>query len=101
MNTFKTPDKAGRTPRAWLRRMVSCFRDWGTDQGGSEGLTGKVVATLKYDPKTGALTKQPIKLRTRVFFAWYDLWVGVFFDQKKKQLYICPLPCLVFQIGYG
>lgn len=27
-------------------------------------------------------------------FAWYDLWIGVFWDQKKRWLYILPIPCL-------
>jgi hypothetical protein len=37
--------------------------------------------------------------RIRVFFAWYDLWVGVFIDRPKRVVYICPLPCLVIRIG--
>jgi len=32
----------------------------------------------------------------KVFFAWYDFWVGAFWDQKKYRIYICPIPCLVF-----
>lgn len=27
-------------------------------------------------------------------FAWYDIWVGVFYDKKKNWIYILPLPCL-------
>lgn len=39
-----------------------------------------------------------ITARLRIFVAWYDLWVGLYYDRKGKQLYVCPLPCLVFQI---
>lgn len=32
------------------------------------------------------------------FLAWYDAWVGMFYDQKKKTLYVCPLPCVVLKV---
>lgn len=35
----------------------------------------------------------------RIFFAWYDLWIGVYYDRKARALYICPLPMVVIQIG--
>lgn len=31
-----------------------------------------------------------------VKFAWYDLWIGAFYDRKARLLYVCPLPCLLF-----
>lgn len=34
-------------------------------------------------------------------FAWYDLWVGAFWDRQKKRLYILPLPCLGVVIHFG
>lgn len=27
-------------------------------------------------------------------FAWYDLWVGAFWDGRKRRLYVLPLPCI-------
>ena len=33
-------------------------------------------------------------MRVRPIFAWYDLWVGAFWDARKRRLYILPLPCL-------
>ena len=30
-------------------------------------------------------------------FLWYDLWVGAFYDQKRRILYVCFLPCCVLK----
>lgn len=32
--------------------------------------------------------------RVSLVFAWYDLWVGAFWDRKSRKLYILPLPCI-------
>jgi hypothetical protein len=30
--------------------------------------------------------------RVKFIFAWYDLWIGIFWDAKKRWLYIFPIP---------
>lgn len=34
-------------------------------------------------------------------FAWYDIWVGIFWDRTKRRLYILPLPCVGVVIQFG
>lgn len=34
-------------------------------------------------------------------FAWYDLWIGVYWDAGKRRLYILPIPCLGVVIQFG
>ena len=38
-------------------------------------------------------------MKIKVFIAWYDFWVGAFYDRDKKVLYICPIPCVVFKFS--
>jgi hypothetical protein len=33
-------------------------------------------------------------VKVRPIFAWYDLWIGAFWDRGQRRLYILPLPCL-------
>lgn len=37
-------------------------------------------------------------LKIRFFFAWYDLWIGVYVDRDNQAVYICLLPTLVIKI---
>lgn len=29
-----------------------------------------------------------------VILAWYDIWIGVYWDRKKRRLYMFPIPCV-------
>jgi hypothetical protein len=40
-----------------------------------------------------------VKMTIKIFLAWYDCWIGAFYDRKNKILYICPLPMIVIQVG--
>lgn len=32
--------------------------------------------------------------RVRLLFAWYDMWVGMYWDRDWKRAYLLPLPML-------
>lgn len=40
-------------------------------------------------------------MKIQPIFAWYDLWVGVFYDRQKRRLYILPFPCFGLIINLG
>lgn len=35
-----------------------------------------------------------------VRFAWYDLWIGAYWDRKSRVLYVCPLPMLLITVPF-
>lgn len=37
-------------------------------------------------------------MKISMFFAWYDMWIGAYWDKSKRILYICPIPCVVIKI---
>lgn len=39
-------------------------------------------------------------MSVRPIFAWYDLWVGAFWDSAKRRLYIFPVPMLGVVIDF-
>lgn len=41
------------------------------------------------------------RLTVRVRWAWYDLWVGAYWDRRSRVLYVCPLPTLVIEFRAG
>lgn len=51
---------------------------------------------LSTEAKPGSLHPDGCAARWSVkpIFAWYDLWVGIFWDSRKRKLYILPLPCV-------
>lgn len=40
-------------------------------------------------------------IRLRFLFAWYDLWVGLYYDRSGRKLYVFPLPMLGFVLEYN
>lgn len=47
------------------------------------------------------MSRNVLKRRITIFFAWYDMWVGAYWDRNKRILYVCPLPMLVVAINIG
>lgn len=34
------------------------------------------------------------RIRVSPVLAWYDLWVGMYWDASKRRLYVLPIPCV-------
>lgn len=40
-------------------------------------------------------------MKINFIFAWYNLWIGIYFDKLKKKLYILPLPTLGIVLDFS
>lgn len=39
-------------------------------------------------------------MTAKFIFAWYDFWIGAFWDQQKRRLYIFPVPCFGIMLEF-
>ena len=39
-------------------------------------------------------------MKIRPLFAWYDFWIGVFYDRKARRLYVLPIPMVGVVIDF-
>lgn len=35
----------------------------------------------------------------KIAWRWYDMWIGFYWNERKKVLYFCPLPFVVIAIS--
>lgn len=40
-------------------------------------------------------------MKIKPIFAWYDLWVGAFYDRAKRRLYVFPVPMFGFYVEWS
>jgi hypothetical protein len=38
------------------------------------------------------------RLRLRVHWIWFDFWIGLYYDAKKRVVWFAPFPMLMFRI---
>lgn len=47
---------------------------------------------------TACMNGFSMKISIKPLFAWYDMWMGVYWDRKSRRLYVMPLPCIGFVV---
>jgi hypothetical protein len=65
------------------------------NQATEEHLMSQKAHPLSADagPMPAELARQR-RVSIKPIFAWYDLWVGAFWDSTKRRLYLFPVPML-------
>lgn len=86
-------DQWGRGPY-WYVSCPHCKR-----RGPNDSNRARAVAVWN---QRRAVLPPPIPARPRwrvsLKRAWYDLWVGAYYDRARRALYLCPLPTVVLKI---
>lgn len=54
----------------------------------------KAVIRERYTQITESITEPTVCIK----FAWYDIWVGAYYDRSGGYLYICPIPMVAIRI---
>jgi hypothetical protein len=39
-------------------------------------------------------------MKIKLVFAWYDLWIGAYWDRRNRRLYVLPLPTIGIVIQF-
>lgn len=39
-------------------------------------------------------------MSVRPIFAWYDMWVGAYWDRDRRRLYVLPFPMIGVVISF-
>ena len=39
-------------------------------------------------------------MKAKLFFAWYDFWVGAYWDRENGFLYLCLIPTVVIKFSW-
>lgn len=42
--------------------------------------------------------KEGAVMRLGFVCAWYDLWIGLYYDRFRRRFYVLPVPCLGFWV---
>lgn len=72
----------------------------GLPQRASKNLTPEQDLTPNRDPKVAPAPRRRRLPRIRPLFAWYDLWVGAYWDRRHARLYLLPVPTLGIVIDF-
>lgn len=99
----KVQDSASMSPREYRNRVGRIF-DVFSYQMGEYHVRFSDGFEWCYNRRHLELTTEPVPEPRRVrkvtvFFAWYDLWMGAYYDRNNRTWYVCPLPCCVIKIA--
>ncbi|HUU54525.1 MAG TPA: hypothetical protein VMY87_06350 [Armatimonadota bacterium] len=47
------------------------------------------------------MTELQIHRRVRIVLAWFDIWIGAYWNREKRRLYLFPIPCVGLRVDFA
>ena len=76
---------------AWYKKQIDMIEELYQDTCLKQSSLASVTTKNR-------IRKENARMKAKLFFRWFDLWIGCYIDKKNKAVYICPIPMVGIKV---